>query len=470
MAATSRNGAHAHPGEAASRSRRWTMPERRLGIGTRLLARKRASRPRCSAPPSALEHRSIACGRQRRTGGLTRVAQARIFRRVTQPTRTSVPFPLRAGRGIPLFTVLGIRVVADYSWFLIVTLIAATLTVGWFPSVLPGRSLAQYIALGVITAFFFFASVLVHELSHSIVAVLNGIPVRRITLFLFGGVAEITKEPSDPKTELRVALAGPATSAVLAVFFWAVVLIMSARPGRPAPQLAFLYLAVANTFLLIFNLLPGLPLDGGRVLRAILWRATGDLTRATYVASVAGKALAGLLVLAGLFAILSGSYIIPGLWLIFIALFLRQAADSSYRQVLARQSLGGALVRNAMTEGVVTVPSTLALSELVDTYFLNHPFVCYPVVDGAHTVGLITVKDVKHVPRARWESTTVADTMTRLDDSTVLAPGDSLPTAVVKMSASGCGRLPVIDGGRLIGMLTRRDIMSYLRIKSDLST
>jgi Zn-dependent protease/CBS domain-containing protein len=393
-----------------------------------------------------------------------------IFETMAQSRPSRMPFPLRSGRGIPLFSVLGIRVVADYSWFLIVTLIAGTLSVGWFPSVLPNRSLAQYVALGVITAFFFFASVLVHELSHSVVAVLNGIPVRRITLFLFGGVAEISKEPPDPGTELRVALAGPATSAVLAALFWTAVLVMSARPGRPASQLAFLYLALANTFLLVFNLLPGLPLDGGRILRAIVWRATGNLTRATYVASVAGKALAALLILGGLFAILSRNYIIPGLWLIFIALFLRQAADTSYKQLLARKSLGDALVGNAMTPRVVTVPPTIALSELVDTYFLHHPFICYPVVDGERPVGLVTVKDVKHVPRAKWESTTVADTMTPLDEQTVLSPGDTVSTAVMKMGDSGLGRLPVIDGGRLVGILTRRDIMNYIRIRSDLST
>jgi len=370
---------------------------------------------------------------------------------------------------IPLFTVLGIRVRAHYSWFLIATLIAGSLTVGWFPSVLPGRGLAQYVALGVITAAFFFASVLVHELAHSIVAVLHGIPVRRITLFLFGGVAEITAEPSDPRTELRIALAGPAMSAILAALFWIGVIVMGARTGRPALQLAFLYLAVANTFLLAFNLLPGLPLDGGRVLRAILWRVSGSLRRATYVASLAGKGVAGLLVIGGLVGILTGRFVIPGLWFIFIALFLRQAAESSYRQVVTRQALGGKTVRDVMTREVVTVPSGTRVTDLVEGYFMLHHHICYPVADGDRVLGFVTIRDVKRVPRDRWPDTVVDELVTGLDKMNTLSPGEPVPAAAQKMATTGCGRLLVLDGGRLAGIVTRRDIMNFIRVRSELS-
>jgi len=386
----------------------------------------------------------------------------------TQPRRGLLW--LTRQRGIPLFSVLGIRIVAHYSWFLIVALIAWTLTVGWFPSVLPGRGTGGYLLLGVITAFFFFASVLVHELSHSVVAVLSGIPVRRITLFLFGGVAEISKEPSDPKTELKIALAGPATSFVLAALFWGAVLIMGDGSPRPGLRLAILYLAIANTFLLGFNLLPGLPLDGGRVLRALLWGATKNLRKATYIASLAGKALAGLLVIAGLLTILWGNYIIPGLWLIFIALFLRQAADSSYRQVVMKETLAGVRVGELMTTEVVTVPPRITLAELVDMYFLHHHFSCYPVVDAERPVGVITIKDVKHVPREQWETTSVASTMRPLTPETTLSPNEDVPTAMKRMSASGLGRLPVLADGKLVGIVTRRDVMSHLQIRSDLAT
>jgi Zn-dependent protease/predicted transcriptional regulator len=372
-------------------------------------------------------------------------------------------------RGIPLFSVLGIRVIADYSWFLIVALIAGTLTIGSFPTLLPGRSTLTYVALGVITAFLFFASVLVHELAHSVVAVLNGIPVRKITLFLFGGVAEISKEPPDPATELKVALAGPATSAALAAAFWAAVLVMGRNSTRPGLQLALLHLAVANTSLLVFNLLPGLPLDGGRVLRALIWRASRNLRRATFVASTAGKVLAGLLIVAGVIAILTGAYIIPGLWFIFIALFLRQAAETSYRQIVMREALAGARVASVMTREVVTVSPEISLAELIDRFLLRYHFTCYPVMSGERPVGVITIRLVKHVPRESWARTRVGDAMLPMSGAVSLTPEDDVPTAIRKMADSEMGRLPVISGGRLVGIVSRRDIMAYLQIRSDLS-
>ncbi len=372
-------------------------------------------------------------------------------------------------RGLPLFSVMGIRIVADYSWFLIAALIAGSLSMGWFPSVLPDRSLIQYVSLGLITAFFFFASVLVHELAHSIVAVLHGIPVKKITLFLFGGVAEISREPDDPATELKVALAGPAVSAVLAAAFWGAVILAGLRSGRPAAQLSFLYLAIANTFLLGFNLLPGLPLDGGRVLRAIIWRVTGSLKRATYIASIIGQALAGMMIILGLVTILFARQIVTGLWLIFIALFLRQAAEASYRQVVMRRALRGATVGDAMTRDVVTVSPAITLTALVDEHFLHHHFICYPVVEGDSTLGLVSIKDVKHIPRERWRETHVGDVMTPLSDENTLASTDGIPAAMRKLAASGSGRLPVVDHGRLVGIVTRGDIMRNLEIRSDLS-
>lgn len=377
--------------------------------------------------------------------------------------------PLGAHRGIPLFSILGIRVIADYSWFLIVGLIAATLTIGWFPSTLPGRGITQYALLGVITALFFFASVLVHELAHSLVAVVNGIPVRKITLFMFGGVAEIAREPSDPTTELKVALAGPAVSAVLAVAFWAAVFAMGGEPSRPGLQLALFYLAFANTLLLAFNLLPGLPLDGGRVLRALLWKATGSPLRATYVASVCGKAIAGLLIVAGIVAILSRAYIIPGLWFILIALFLRRTADRSYRQMVIRESLAGIRVASVMVTDVATVPPGITLAQLIESYLLRHHYVSYPVVDAGRPVGLMTIRLVKQVPRESWPSTTVAEAMHPIGEDVTLSPEDTVTDAMRKMASSGFPSLLVLSEGALVGVVTRRDIGSYLEIRSDLS-
>ncbi|MCK4408782.1 MAG: site-2 protease family protein [Candidatus Eisenbacteria sp.] len=387
-------------------------------------------------------------------------------------------FPSRRGflpflrhPGIPLFSVLGIRVVAHYSWFAIAALIVWALTVGWFPRVLPGRPLAHYITLGIITAFFFFASVLVHELMHSVVAVKSGIPVRRITLFLFGGVAEILSEPPDPRTELKVALAGPAASAIIAAGCWTAVVLMGDDATRPGLQLALAYLAVANTVLLGFNLLPGLPLDGGRVLRAILWRTTGNLRRATRIASTAGQAIAGLIVLVGITVALMGGNILTGLWIIMIALFLRQAADTSYRQLLVREALQGVRLTSVMTPDAVTVPPDITLSELIDGYLLRYHFTSYPVVSEGRPIGLITIRSVKRIVRERWGTALVGEAMVPITQGTSLSPDDDIPTALSRMSATGQGRLPVIDAsGDLVGIVSRRDIMGYLQIRSDLSS
>jgi Zn-dependent protease/CBS domain-containing protein len=379
-------------------------------------------------------------------------------------------FPFLRNAGVPLFSVLGIRVVAHYSWFAIAALIVWALTVGWFPRVLPGRPVPHYITLGVITAFFFFASVLVHELMHSIVAVKNGIPVRRITLFLFGGVAEILREPSDPGTELKVAIAGPATSAVVAAGCWTAVVLMGDDPGRPGLQLALAYLAVANTVLLGFNLLPGMPLDGGRVLRAIVWKATGSFRRATRIASTAGQAIAGLIVLVGIAVALLGSNIWTGLWIILIALFLRQAADTGYKQLLMREALRGVRLASVMTADAVTVTPDITISELIENYLLRYHFTSYPVVENGRPVGLITIRSVKRVGRDRWGTTLVGQAMIPITEATSLSPEDDIPLALSKMSAAGQTRLPVVDAsGGLIGIVSRRDIMGYLQIRSDLS-
>ena len=378
--------------------------------------------------------------------------------------------PLLTSRGIPLFSIFGIRVMVHYSWFVVVALIVWGLATGWFPSYLPDRSTTQYVLLGLITGFFFFASVFIHELSHSIVAIRNGIPVRRITLFLFGGVAEILREPSDPKTELKIAVAGPAMSALIGAVCWAAYFFLEARSIRPGLAIAFQYLALANTFLLLFNLLPGLPLDGGRVFRAVLWRATKNVTRATFVASSVGKGLAGLLIVLGILAIVTGWGTRSGLWLIFIALFLRQAADTSYRQLVMREKLGGVRVSSLMSTRVVTVPPGISIAELIEDYLLRYHFTAYPVVSEGRPVGLVTIAGVKRVPRGRWQETRVEQAMLPLVEETSVSPDDDLPTTLQKMSQSGLSRIPVLGtSGDLVGIVSKRDIMSYLQIRSDLA-
>ena len=404
---------------------------------------------------------------RRTTGARLTVGDPGLIMRIM---RASGGGPAVAGfwrnRGIPLFSVMGIRVVADYSWFLIVALIAGSLSLGWFPNVIPDRTTIQYVSLGLITAFFFFASVLVHELAHSIVSVLHGIPVRRITLFLFGGIAEISREPSDPATELKIALAGPVVSAVLATIFWGVVILFGIGRARPAAQFSFLYLAVSNTFLLLFNLLPGLPLDGGRVLRALIWRATGSMRRATYMASMAGKALAVIMIAFGLLLILATRQIISGLWLIMIAMFLRQAADASYRQAVTNQTSHDIRVCDVMTRDVVIVQADATLADLFERNFLHQHFICYPVMNAGVLVGYISIKDVARIDRDAWRDTSVQETMTRLTPENVLSPTDTIAYAISVMSGSDGGRLAVVQDGKLVGIVTRGDIMKSLRTRT----
>jgi Zn-dependent protease/CBS domain-containing protein len=376
---------------------------------------------------------------------------------------------LRHG-GIPLFSVFGIRVVVHYTWFIIAALITWVLAAGWFPGELPGRPASHYIILGAITAFFFFASVLLHELSHSIVAVRNGIPVRRITLFLFGGVAEILREPSDPGTELKVALAGPAMSALIAVSCQIAVVLMGVDSARPGLREALIYLRMTNTMLLVFNILPGLPLDGGRVLRAIVWRVTGDLRRATRVASASGQAIAGVIVLAGVASMLLFRSFMAGLWIILIALFLRQAAGAGYRQLVMRDAIAGIRVASVLTPDPVTVGPDVTLSELIEQYLLRYHFTTYPVMSDGRPVGLITLRGVKRIRRDLWAATRVVDVMMPITQEVCLRPDDDIPTAISRMDSLGQSRLPVVGAdGELVGIVSRRDVMAYLQIRSDLA-
>jgi CBS domain-containing protein len=244
---------------------------------------------------------------------------------------------------------------------------------------------------------------------------------------------------------------------------------MGTDTTRPGLQLALLYLAWANSLLLAFNLLPGLPLDGGRILRAILWKTWGSLRRATLAASTAGKVIAALLALAGILGLLTRAAVIPGLWFIFIALFLNRTANMSYRQVLTREALSGVSVSSVMVRDVVSVPSEIPLSDLIESYLLRHHYTAYPVADDGEPLGMISVAMVKRVPRREWDTTSVRAAMHPLTEEISLSPLDPLPLAIHRMATSGLNKLPVLEGGRLVGVVTKRDIATYLEIRSDLS-
>ncbi|KPL06415.1 hypothetical protein AMJ71_09735, partial [candidate division TA06 bacterium SM1_40] len=291
-------------------------------------------------------------------------------------------------RRIGLFRLFGIQVSLNYTWFIIFALITWTLAVRYFPSTYPGLSPWVYWLVGAVAALLLFVSVLFHEFSHSLVARRSGLPIKEITLFIFGGVAQMGEDVKDPRTELKMAVAGPAASVLLAVLFGASAAFFYITVGRSPLVAVLTYVATLNLILTFFNLVPGFPLDGGRVLRALLWMRTNDIRQATRIASAVGQGFAILLILLGVVSFLSGQ-LVSGVWLVLIGLFLKQAAELGYRQVMVRRSLMGIKVRELMTAEVVAVDPSLTLERLAHDYFLGYRYSSFPVLQEGEVVGMV---------------------------------------------------------------------------------
>lgn len=356
---------------------------------------------------------------------------------------------------------LGVDVRIDFSWFVIFGLILWSFTVAVFPSRLPGYPTLTYAIMGLAGALLFFVSLLLHELSHSVVARAKDIPVEGITLFIFGGVARTRLEAAKPGDEFQIAGVGPlmsfAIAAVLWLFAWA-----GERVGIAPPVLVVAgYLALLNLILALFNLLPGFPLDGGRLLRSAVWRWTGDLKRATRIASTGGRWLGYVLIALGLLQAFNG-VVISGLWLVFIGWFLRNAAVASYRQHLVRDLLTDLTARQTMTPVPDTVQATTTLRALMDDYFLRRRFVAYPVVDGERPVGIVTLHQVKQVARDDWDTKTAADVMAHADAGLVVQPDDDMMIVVERLREAPVRRLLVMKEGQLEGIITPTDLVHLL--------
>jgi Zn-dependent protease/predicted transcriptional regulator len=371
-------------------------------------------------------------------------------------------------KGVNLFRVLGIQISLNYTWFIVFGLIVWSLASGYFPYHYPGLSRSAHWMMGFLGAVFLFLSVLAHEVTHSYIAKKEGMDVSEITLFIFGGVSQLTKEPEDPQKELKVAIGGPASSLVLALIFW----ILS-KATSPFPDLLLYtgllnYLAFINLALAVFNLIPGFPLDGGRVLRAIYWRKTNNLRKATQIASEAGKWVGVGIILLGLFWILAGN-LIGGFWFVIIGIFLRSAAEGGYQQAVMKGALEGVKLKELMSRGVISVQPSLPIDRLVEDFYLTYKHNTYPVIDSDRIIGIITLKQVKEVPRSQWVEKTVRDVMMPLREDITLDPDGEAVDALQKMIRSGEGRLPVVKEGKAVGMISRRDILNLLEIKTDLA-
>ena len=361
---------------------------------------------------------------------------------------------------LTLFRVRGIPVRIHPSWLVIVGLITWSLSLGYFPQVLPGLPFATHWAQGFIAALLLFASVFLHELSHALTALQYGIAVSGITLHIFGGVSQLTREAQRPGEEFAIAAVGPVTSFAIAA---ALGLLRSFMSLPIAVAAVLNYLIVVNIVVGVFNLAPGFPLDGGRLLRATLWKARGDLVWATRVASLAGGAFAMLLVVIGALRALGGQFL-DGLWLILIGLFLREGAEGAYQQVTLERMLAPIAVKDAMTSSVITIPPALSVATAIDEFFWVHHVSSFPVLAGARLVGIITLDRLRQVPRDRWVTTTVWDLMLPITDVLTAAPGDSLWSAFRKLSQNGVGRLAVVDDARLVGYLSIKDVTHLLAV------
>ncbi len=365
--------------------------------------------------------------------------------------------------GISLFRIAGIQIRIDYSWFLIFLLVLVSLSAGYFPRAHPDQTTATYWGAGLVATLLFFASILAHELAHSLVALRAGIRIPAITLFLFGGVSHMEEEPRSPGSEIRIAIVGPLMSFALAAAFWGLARALGGEP-RSLLGVVFVYLAWINAALGVFNLIPGFPMDGGRVFRALVWRRTGSLVRATRLASDVGKGFAVALMVLGAIEIFSGA-LVGGLWLVFIGMFLRGMAGAGYQGLLIRQALEDVSVEQVMIRDAVSVDPDLPIRRLIDDYFLTTGYRGFPVVKGSDVLGVVSIAEVAQVPAEQRDRVRVREQLRALTPELRIAPDASLGEALRRMAQNGGGRLLVMRGERLEGMITKTGLLRFVELR-----
>jgi Zn-dependent protease/CBS domain-containing protein len=368
------------------------------------------------------------------------------------------------GGRLEVVEVWGIPIRVHFSWLLVFGLVTWSLAAGYFPQEYPGWATRTYWTVGAITALIFFASILVHELGHSWVALRNGIPIRSITLFVFGGVAQIAREPGAPGVELRIAIAGPTTSFVLAGLFAGTGQVLRDIPILAAPAI---WLARINFMVAAFNLIPGFPLDGGRLLRAVVWRWTGSLRRASGAASFIGQLVAFGFIGWGILTVLGGN-VIGGMWIAFIGWFLQNAAAASHAEANLREMLRDVTVGQAMTRDCRRVERGSPLDRVVQDEVLGAGRRCVVVTEAERLVGLLTLHEIKAIPRDRWAMVTVGDVMTPAGKVTAVDPKTDLLAALEKMDVANVAQMPVIEAGKLLGMIGREQVLHYVRVRAEL--
>ncbi len=372
---------------------------------------------------------------------------------------------------IELFNILGFRVKVDASWLLIAALIVWNLSTAYFPDVLPGLERYDYIALSIIAMLGLFASLILHELSHSLVARHFGLEVGGITLFIFGGVAELEQEPKDPKTEFWIALAGPVMSVVIGLACYAILEVFrneNTLQNASASLFAVIgYLGLINLVLAAFNLLPAFPMDGGRILRAGLWKARNDLLWATRIASNMGVILAIMLIISGVFS-LSANIGIGGFWQILIGFFILTASRGSYQQLIVTQALKDQKVEDLMSTDVITADADATIDSVVNEVILKHKVSFVPIVEGEEVLGYVDIDIIHKIELEHWNSTQVGDIYVKINSSNSIAPDMATEDVFKLMASTGQRKLLVTKDARLLGVLTLADLMNYLSIRQGL--
>lgn len=371
------------------------------------------------------------------------------------------------GKSFELFKLFGFSVKVDLSWLVIAVLVTWSLADGVFAVQYPALSVQTRWAMGAAGAVALFACIVLHELSHSLAARRFGMPMKGITLFIFGGVAEMESEPPSPKAEFVMAIAGPIASVVIALLCFAAAMLGQQAHWPVEINGLLWYLALINAVLVAFNIVPAFPLDGGRVLRSALWQWRGNMRWATKISSQIGSGFGIALIILGVISFIGGDFL-GGMWWFLIGMFLRNAAQMSYRQLLMRRALEGEPVRRFMKTDPVTVPASASVRELVEDYIYRHHHKMYPVADNGNFQGCITLRDVREVPRDQWDQRRVGDLAHPCAaENSIDADADAMD-ALSMLSRTHASRLLVTDHGRLAGVLALKDLVRFLSLKIEL--
>jgi Zn-dependent protease len=371
------------------------------------------------------------------------------------------------GKRISLFSLFGFEVRIDMSWIILAVLVAWTLSVGYFPFHYKNLSAEMYWWMGIVGALGLFISIIAHEVSHSLVARRYGIPMKGITLFIFGGVAEMSEEPPSPRSEFLMAAVGPLSSFAIALVFYGIYRLGN-QGELPTPVNGVVgYLAMINGLLGAFNLLPAFPLDGGRILRSILWGFKDNLRWATHISSEIGSAFGLLLIVLGVLNVLGGNFI-GGMWWFLIGMFLQGAAKASYQQLVNRKALQGESIKRFMQTDPLTVSPNISMQALLDDYIYKYHYKMFPVVESGKLIGCATTKQVKEIPREEWEKRTVGEIAIPCSpENTIEQHADALK-ALALMTRTGASRLMVVEGDRLVGIIALKDMLNFLALKVEL--